>query len=307
VNDAEGGERYVVCCAVDKKGFVGWEEQDYGTLNYLWMLPSKEGKGLTKLHVDAVKKAAENDEEELELGRDPPHGGTFMGGGVAMFPSKTSSDEYYGVKKQNASSYKLTMDHNVKLDYMKKLCKSLDRPSIIVLDKATYNTVKPDIGFNPHTPGTTLEEAVEFLTAEYRKNKTSSFGVLLNKYYIVPHGKDPIKRTTSAIKDDIIAELCELIEDPEFTLLQLLVAEAGIRQFGYPHLILILPVRMPSWDPVELVFAQMKQIFKMHRIVKFKKNGALAVMGLDEYRQALIRLWGYFEQEKVARCVEHVE
>jgi hypothetical protein len=309
VAQSEGGERYIVIVAVDKDGFVGWNEDDYGKINHLWMFPNGESSAMIKLHSKAVEKAAQFD-DEFEQGRAPEEGRGWIGGGVIMMPSKTSSAEFSGAAPQTASSYKLTMDGRVKLDYMRHLCEVVKEPTLFVLDKAPYNLTMPDIGFNPHDPSATLDSALEFLKSEYLRCKTSPFAVLLKSYYHVATPKGDVrivKKTTGAVKGDILADLRELIKKPALTEIEMLVAESGIRRFGYPHLVVILPARMPSWDPVELVFAQMKQIFKTHRVINRGKDNSLGNMGLNEYRQALCRMWAYFDRGKVSRCVDHVD
>ena len=73
-----------------------------------------------------------------------------------------------------------------------------------------------------------------------------------------------------------------------------LEADFYCTQIRYPHIIRYLPVKMPSWDPAELVFALLKTDFKRNRVAKVKNGVPVGPMGSAELRQLLSRVCGVF-------------
>jgi hypothetical protein len=97
-----------------------------------------------------------------------------------------------------------------------------------------------------------------------RQSPDSELGKLCSEYY------DPItkqKRTDKkvAVKDILVERLKLLMpKDQLTTQIQRMAAEFGMRKWGIPVLILFLPSRTPSWNPVELIIAEAKGWFKRH-------------------------------------------
>ncbi len=313
VSQASGGERYVLVVGVDEDGVYGWQEEDYGKINRLFWLEPGDKDTMINIHKKVFKDAVKTEEDIYLEGRDvynSDQSPTWMGGGVGMFPSRLSVKEASGEAEQTSDSYKMTMNGQRKLRYLRFLCDAADEPIVFILDAAPYNMYTDDEGeFNPHRSGTTLGDCEAFLKSEhdeYKKMKKKGAVPPMVALYLehwTPAGK---RRGTGALKESLIDRLKEMIPKPALTTLQIRVAEWGIRKIGYPHIILYLPVRMPEWDPVEFVFAQIKKYFRLHRELRFDVAGFPATMGVDGYRQLLLRMWARLERVRIQDCVRHV-
>lgn len=126
------------------------------------------------------------------------------------------------------------------------------------------------------------------------------------KLYLKHWTPEGERRKGGALREQLLQELQELIPKPPLTALQRKVAEIGMQKLGCPHMILYLPARMPEWDPVEFVFAQMKKYFRLHRELRFDSQNRVAGMGVEAYRALLVRMWARFERQRVADCFRHV-
>jgi hypothetical protein len=109
-----------------------------------------------------------------------------------------------------------------------------------------------------------------------------------------------------ALKHLLLGRMREIITKPNLNAQQLMAAEEGIRSFGVPHVIVYLPVRTPSWDPVELVFALLKTFYRQNRVPRMRNGAPVGAMGLQELRQLLTRVWGLFKPEVLTNIVDHV-
>ena len=299
VADPKGGERYVVFTAVDADGFCTWERDDYGKNNHLYHMKCSDT--MYSKHVKGIKQASGI------VGREPDEservdGFTFGIGGVYMFPCNMSAGE-----KETSDSYKRNMNGKEMGHMMRHMLKKLDTPHMIVCDNAPYNRVFSceDGVFDVWQSTVTLGKAVEFLKDCYEEDAQAPLSKIYAKFYNPATGtKLP---GVVAVKDDILALMRAEIKKPELSELQRLAAEVGIRTIGYPHLVLYLPARTPSWDPVELVFAQLKSYFRRHREPRMKDGAPVGSMGKAEFLKLLSRMWSFFDAGDIGRCFAHCE
>jgi hypothetical protein len=298
--DGKGGERYVVLTFVSRDGFVGWEPNDYGKNNNLFYLP--KGTPVLKEHIKAVKTAAGT------LGRDVVEADEKMAfglGGVYMFPSKATAAELEGLAEMTASTYKKNMNHETMQQLFRHALRQLTCPALIISDNAPYNTCLQQGVFDVWASGVTLERATEFLKCCYEEDSDQPLAKLYEQYYDIETGKKhshaPVK-----LKHIVLEKMREILKRPPLNAQQLMAAEEGIRKFGFPHVIVYLPVKTPSWDPVELVFALLKTYFKRNREPRMKNGAPLGSMGVSELRQLLTRVWSFFKPEILANIVDHV-
>ena len=176
---------------------------------------------------------------------------------------------------------------------------------LLVSDNAPYNKVFDHMGtFNVWASNATLKGAIEHLRSCYEEDQSTPLSILYSTYY---HPETNEKRKSpDCNKTLILSKMREIVEKPTLTKQQLMAAEMGIRKFGYPHIIRYLPVKMPSWDPVELVFALLKTYFKRNRVAKIKNGVPVGPMGSAELRQLLSRVWSFFKPEHLSNIVRHV-
>lgn len=306
----EGGERYVIFTAVTEDGFVGWRPDDYGKCNFIFDT-RKETPSMQNKHLEAYRRAGKASEslnagELLPTGREPENKKMPFTSGMMLFRSGQTAKEASGEQPQTASSYKTTFNGDTSLEYLLLVCETMNAPCVIVLDRAPYNMRKFPAGeLDVYSFDVTLTEMEKFLKDEYKKHGgRSDYAEVYLKHYTA--AGERINKS-AALKDILLAELREKIKEPSLTEIQIRLAEAGIRRFGYPHIVVYLPVRMPSWDPVEFIFAQFKHLFKRNRLLRLNKDGEIAGgQGANEYRECMVRSGASLTQANVMACVGHV-
>jgi hypothetical protein len=313
----ERGTMYVISIWHTKDGISTWTANDHGQRQYCFINKTKDKDGLVVKRETAAVAAASEDET---IGIRPTTTANtidnhYMGkGGVYMWSVKTGKDsdvpsivEAAGLQDTGTGdgNYKQTMDNDATIRELRHLLGKLPGPDhVLIMDRAPYNTKKmKKTQFDPHASGASLESAFEFLNGQPSNNE---FGKLFDEYYDRQTGSAKVK---GALKNIIMDKLKKLIpKDKWVTEIERVAAEYGMRKWGCPVLVLFLPARTPSWNPVEMVIAQAKGWFKRNRSIKYDDDGKpVGPMDIDGMRRLLVSMIASITPQSIQDTYGHVQ
>jgi len=299
------GERVAIVLFLDRDGINGWSDEDYSKLQDLYFYPlASPTKGPAKAWSDALKFMC----KEFVLPQNstswlPP----FNPPGFT--PPNASSFGRYGiyaweVKKGDDATHFSNMDNDLYVPILTKQALSWTRPTWCIMDQSTvHGTIE---GFNPFRSDVTKVEAETFLRDKHASEPLGEYGLLYSGLFDTT--KVPHTLKVKILAPELIAKIKGIMKTRPLSRVELALAEIGMRRFGVPHRVILIPVRMPDFDPCEFVFGVTKDDYKRRRFARFDAKGDLAgPQGMLEFRANVCRMFANIDQGQMRRCARHSE
>ena len=300
------GERVAMVLFLSRDGIDGWDSADYTKLQdlFLYNMGPESNTGHAKAWRDALMFMC----KETGLPRDlnswlPPQNPS----GFAS-PNNSSYGRYGIYVWEVAAAKKETEFHNMDNDMyvimVTKQAMSWTTPTFLVMDQSrVHNTIA---GFDPWKSDTSKTATETFLREHFSSAPSNEYGKLYSELFDTAVNPHVLKAKITAPK--LIARVKAVMKTRPLSRVEVILAEIGMQRFGLPHRVILIPARMPDFNPCEFVFGVIKDDYKRHRFARFDANGnLLGPQGLLEFRANVCRMISDIDQGQMRRCARHSE